>query len=65
MSEILLGFLVFSAGWLCGAGVSALLCDRKWKRRDHALRTACAFDPVAAKGIERGDLRGMKIGGRK
>ena len=51
--------------WLATGSVIALLVGRRWKKQDRRIRTACAFDPVAARGIERGDFRNLKIGGRK
>ena len=65
MKEILVSFLVFSAAWLGASSLVALVLCRRWKRQDRRTRTACAFDPMATHGIERGDLRGLKIGGRR
>ena len=65
MNDLLLAFIVFSAAWLGASSLVALVLCRRWKRQDRRIRTACAFDPIATHGIERGDLRGLKIGGRR
>jgi hypothetical protein len=64
-TDLALAFAVFALAWIGGASIGAVCLCRRWKKADRRMRKLCAFDPIATAGIERGDFKGMKIGGRR
>jgi hypothetical protein len=64
-TDLALAFAVFALAWIGGASLGALALCWRWKKADRRMRLACAFDPLATQGIEKGDFRNLKAGGRR
>jgi hypothetical protein len=64
-ADISLALLTFALAWIVAASAAALVLCRRWRLDERREKLALKFDPVSIRGIERGDIRSLKIGGRK
>jgi hypothetical protein len=57
--------LTLALAWVVLSSAAALMLCYRWRLDERREKLALKFDPVSIRGIERGDIRSLKIGGRK
>lgn len=55
-ADVSLVLLTFALAWIVAASAAALVLCRRWRLEERREKLALQFDPVACKGIERGDV---------